>query len=76
MSNYPPGVTGNERQIRGADSFIVHRDCDDCSWGGSTDAEFYAGEITWECPGCGLEHNEVEYLDDNPYYDPYERFFD
>lgn len=76
MSNYPDGITGNEWQIKGAESFIVHRECDaDCGWSGGTDAEYYAGEITWECPVCGMEYREVDYPDD-PFYDPYERTFD
>lgn len=71
MSNYPPGVSGNEWQIIGPVVLVLSRDCDECGWSGQTDAEYYDFTLSWTCPN-GHEHNEVEEMDEGSYFDPYD----
>ena len=67
MSNYPPGVTGNEPQIAGPDSERQDRDereCAQCDFNDEvTIEEVRYGYTTmeyWTCPECGYEHeNDV-----------------
>lgn len=61
MSNYPPGVTGNEFEIAGPDwedDMLVR--CCDCGWAGMATVWAYRGETYWECPECGEEHASGE----------------
>ena len=59
MSNYPPGVTGNEFEIAGPDwEGPIDRDCEDCRWIGEVDAWGYQGTLHWTCPECNTEHEE------------------
>lgn len=59
MSNYPPGVTGNEPQIAGPSyEEEVERTCGSC---GTTDLvviQGYGYLITWQCAECGEDHEE------------------
>lgn len=41
-------------------TFVIHRDCDECEWSGATEAEFYRGEIIWDCPVCSTYYAEVD----------------
>lgn len=62
MSNYPPGVTGNEWAIAGAPERVISVDCDhyedgteeECNFSGDVDAIALDME-EWEftCPECG-----------------------
>lgn len=78
MSNYPPGVTGNEWQIAGAPERVISADCGvelpdvedeaQCNFSGDVDAvavdEF--GDWEWYCPDCGyLQITTIE-PDDPP----------
>lgn len=68
MSNYPPGVTGNEWQIAGPDERVVSVDCnvDGCGFTGEVDGSSIDGE-TWQftCPDCGTT-DEWLIEDDRP----------
>ena len=69
MSNYPPGVTGNEWQIAGPDAERDEtRDVKEC---GNAECEFEGGTVEgvvtfygfeawfdWECPECGHSNEE------------------
>lgn len=81
MSNYPPGVSGNEPDIAGYPERDVileieacdHEDADGnvCGWGGLVDATEYAlSRLTtltqWTCPDCGTEHSFEGDIDDGP----------
>jgi len=50
---------------------LVARECYECSWYGSVEAEFFQGKIRWECPN-GHEHTEVESTEDYD-WNPYDR---
>lgn len=65
MSNYPPGVTGNEYQIAGCPErdIEVEYECDECDFNGMVEATEYttalyrdSREFTeeFECPGCKM----------------------
>lgn len=61
MSNYPPGVTGNEYAIAGADYEADEwRIClgRGCEFRGDVTVQGYRGELFWTCPECGWEHTE------------------
>jgi len=62
-SNYPPGVTGREYEIQGADREWEAPSkgvCPHCDW---DDQEYdvaweeYQGNTHWFCPGCGAKVN-------------------
>lgn len=54
MSNYPPGVTGNEYEIAGADfEQELSRECPTCDEMRSGLLEGYRGERWWTCSVCG-----------------------
>jgi hypothetical protein len=51
--NYPPGVTGYEREIQGPDEeWEEDRECEWCEWQGRVEIQRYRREETWECPRC------------------------
>ena len=69
LSNYPPGVTGNELAIAGPDAeYDDYKECEslDCRFAGGVSCWAYDGIEHWECPDCGHDH-EIELSD---YYDP------
>lgn len=76
MSNYPPGVTGNEWQIAGAAEREVDAECItevdgvECGWMGTIDATSVDGvDWDWFCPRCGsMGFTEI---DDEPDPDRY-----
>lgn len=48
MSNYPPGVTGNEYQISGAQhEWAADETCPHCGWEGPMPHEFHPQIGTW-----------------------------
>lgn len=55
FSNYPPGVTGFEREIVGADPMVRDVICPDCEFEGRIDGEEWGGCFEWLCPGCDRE---------------------
>jgi len=61
MSNYPPGVTGLEYAIAGADEQAMSRalECEGCGFDGDVDGTLSSyGDDAWfdaECPGCGRQ---------------------
>jgi len=79
MSNYPPGVTGFEYAIAGADVEFdetreVEHDCDEARFDGpfQGDAEVsvsrygYSETVTYTCPQCGASVEfEAEAEDDS-----------
>ncbi len=74
MSNFPPGVTGSEWAIRGADEVTEFRECD-CGFDGEvtvcySGAPNSTGSATggyWECPDCGRDYDVgVESLGPDP----------
>lgn len=80
MSNYPPGVTGNEYAIAGGDDYsakrVVEHECDhpyteDFHGEAEVSGEIYGTELsgTFHCPQCGTEVNWDEDIaeDYNPY---------
>jgi hypothetical protein len=66
LSNYPPGVSGNEPQIAGPDWEEKREvECDqvidgdiNCEWAGTVDAYGWKDCWYWVCPRCSRE-NEV-----------------
>jgi hypothetical protein len=70
MSNYPPGVTGNEPYLTGPTYSHEHSmTCgyEGCEFDGDVLVEGYTqtSEAWWTCPMCGYEHEGIE-LDDGP----------
>jgi hypothetical protein len=60
VSNYPPGVTGNEYEIAGPDrEFEDERTCPDCDQVSIVDVTGYGWEEWWTCPWCKAEVSEV-----------------
>lgn len=60
MSNYPPGVTGNEYEIAGPDrEFTDERECDHCDRLVTVDVVQYRWEEWWTCPACGGDNQRV-----------------
>jgi Zn ribbon nucleic-acid-binding protein len=58
MSNYPPGVTGNEFPITGPlDEWVEDIDeCPACHFSGQADAWWHPDQGAWvDCPRCGHE---------------------
>lgn len=75
MSNYPPGVSGNEWQIAGprseydeTRSVVLPHDGDEEVevLGTVTVWDVYAADFDYECPECGEDHS-VEF-DPSDYY--------
>jgi hypothetical protein len=82
MSNYPPGVTGREYAIAGADwekemSVTTHCTNKDCEWHNEDQdldnvlVEAYAGQLyfTWTCEACKTEHETEQAWSDYHDYD-------
>lgn len=80
MSNYPPGVTGNEYAIAGGTDYsqtrMVEHECDtpyeeDFSGWALVEGEVYGVDLaaSFDCPQCGVNVNWDEDLSDehNPY---------
>lgn len=68
-SNYPPGVTGREYEIAGADKeFEAARKCEDedCGFHGIVEIEEYQKQQWWTCPKCGKAHDK--YVGPDPDY--------
>lgn len=66
MSNYPPGVTGNEYEISGPTyEEDEKRTCSDkdCGFSDEVIVQGYESEKWWTCPDCGLEH--IEEIEEN-----------
>lgn len=67
LSNYPPGVTGNEPEIAGYPEHEEDLECEggvvqgpdggdvECGWTGRETVYISHGEGVWHCPKCGLE---------------------
>lgn len=65
LSNYPPGVTGNEYEIAGPDETWedpAPGPCPECGYSPSDDEdsdpvtfERYQGNVWWNCPACGCQ---------------------
>lgn len=67
MSNYPPGVTGNEYEIVGPDrEFETFRECESCEIVSWVDVTGYGWEEWWRCPKC--QHENTRVLDSEPDY--------
>jgi hypothetical protein len=74
-SNYPPGVSGSEWQIAGADESdgVQELDCgnDECaaSYEVPTIEEYSHGDVTWTaewvCNQCGEENSREGWYDPN-----------
>lgn len=61
MSNYPPGVTGNELRIAGPDwDGDIERECPRCEQWVLVYASSFRGVLSWECPLCGNYEDEEE----------------
>ena len=81
MSNYPPGVTGNEPQIAGYYEKIDTREMQcrfrDCEFEGEAEGTLETDLIDiwfhWICPDCGLENtteiDSDEFLPDEENHD-------
>lgn len=69
MSNYPPGVTGNELQIAGpAWESVELIDCPECSSTVKADAWGHGGVAHFTCPVCAHEWGvSEEDLEPDPY---------
>lgn len=79
LSNYPPGVTGNEPQIAGYDDEDVDvRECNRevADENDETSICSFAGEVSigwsgrigyWVCPDCGWKHEDE--AEEPDYYD-------
>lgn len=70
MSNYPPGVTGNEPQIVGYDEHET--ECENCGAEVTAFGQFTRGPgsrmglFSYECEACGFESYENEiWLEEN-----------
>ena len=73
LSNYPPGVSGNEWQIAGPEREDEgHRVCPNayCDKEVLVTISFYGDETFWECPECGFEVVEEFYSEDDIYNEP------
>jgi hypothetical protein len=69
LSNYPPGVTGNERAIAGCDrEFDARRRCDECGEWSEVTVQVSDTIESWDCPieECQAE-NEVDTYDEWDY---------
>lgn len=71
MSNYPPGVSGNEYEIAGPDrEFTDERDCSNCDRTAVVDVTGYGWEEWWTCPYCaGYMQVEIEPEDPPNYWE-------
>lgn len=64
MSNYPPGVTGNEYEIAGPDrEFTDERDCEGCGRLSTVDVIGYRWEEWWTCPHPSCLHENTRITD-------------
>ena len=68
LSNYPPGVTGNEYEIAGPDREWEDPAHSDCRVGCGVEGqeahwETYQGQTWWVCPSCNTS-NTVDAWDD------------
>lgn len=83
LSNYPPGVFGNEPEIAGCPESEEFRVCAslECDFEGVVTVCFGAYDTYWDCPTCGHENGEniIEYYDDpdsgryeDDYFDEYD----
>ena len=84
MSNYPPGVTGNELEIAGPDAEYTSErtvSCwnDECSQFEvelevEVDIRSYRSEEwwNWTCPECKISRDYEQYIYPDDDYDPYE----
>lgn len=75
MSNYPPGVTGNEYAIGGATrEWSAIAECPACGWIGYMDHEFHVEFGVWAWCGdakCANHKTGFGIEPDEPEYDPY-----
>jgi len=64
MSNYPPGVTGNEWALRGPEEEQSVEYCEECDedvetvrmYSGSPNSSGPATHGSWRCPTCDAEY--------------------
>ena len=71
MSNYPPGVSGNEYAIAGASwTGTLDVECEDCGYEGDADAEGYGWERWAFCPECDVTIDLPDDEYDPPEYEP------
>lgn len=74
MSNYPPGVTGNEMAISGPhrEWDVADWECPRCDHVGDADGWFHPMEGTWiDCPECGFSQEQ-----DDPGWDDPDREYE
>lgn len=56
LSNYPPGVSGNEDAIAGPKrEYEDERGCKECGWYGTVVVVEWSDCSVWECEECGAE---------------------
>ena len=56
--NYPPGVSGMEDEITGADVFMEHAVCQGCGQESETEVCYFTRVRIWDCEKCGFENEE------------------
>ena len=73
MSNYPPGVTGNEDHLTGPRGSIrAFRACETeidrigtvivlCPFEGEVDLDVWGDRVSWNCPTCDEPHDDDLY---------------
>jgi rubredoxin len=61
VSNYPPGVTGGEYQIAGADREVEEQvECPECGLDAIQLVSYYGYERWWTCTVCRSEITESD----------------
>jgi len=83
LSNFPPGVTGNEWAIRGPIEKVEEKHCDECEddfdvvvhYSGPANSTGSATFCYWECPECGREYESDVEIDDGA-DDAYDEWID
>jgi len=60
MSNFPPGVTGSERQIVGNLQVEEQIECNECGHDGIEVVSYWKHERNWTCSSCGAENTEFD----------------
>jgi len=71
LSNYPPGVSGNEYEISGPDwEQETTRYCDLCRQERDVTVYGHQRQAWWTCPVCDMDWDEDEpYIDPDDYHD-------
>jgi hypothetical protein len=83
--DFPPGVSGNEREIAGDNEILITVQCTDqggvdCPFSGEVEASEWGGVAFWTCPLCDEEYEETLETerdpDDRPEEDLYPHDYD